>query len=1350
MNKALIAGFLSLLIALPCFGSQPEKDVPDSLKPWTNWVLRDNPDLQCPHLYNANQHFCAYPAQLQLELNRKGGTFQQRWSVYGRSWIQLPGSSASWPQQVEVNNRQLPVVSHNQHPAIQLEPGQYTIKGRFAWEQPPRSLSLPENAGLVYVTLNGHSILQPDIRKGQLWLTDTASKTRENNRLTLNVYRRLVDAQPFRIITHIELDVAGEQREMRLQGALLSDFTVSQLTSQLPARIDQDGQLRLQLRPGHWETQVVSLRNTPMTSIALDEVSPPWPADEIWVLETQPQLRQIQVTNRNTIDPQQTSLPGDWKQWPTYVMKSGDTLEWKVIKRGDPEPEPDQLRLSRTLWLDFEGDAFTVKDVIQGQLSRQWRLSVTPDVSLGQVTVDGQPQYITRLAEHENEGVELRRGQLNLGADSRIERNGEPLSATGWQSAFNAVEMNLNLPMGYRLFSVSGAQAPLSWVESWTLLDLFLVLITAMACYRLWGPQWGAVALVTLTLIWHEYDAPRLIWLNLIMTIALIKVLNAGRFLKVLTLYRNVVMAILVLITLSFVIQQARTALYPQLEPHNAYYTPVPLQTTVARDELMDMAPEPEMEVDSFSEERKMKSYLSSESGLSKSPKPKRKAEKPVMVDPDAMIQTGPGLPNWNWHRYQVVWDGPVQAGQELDMIIFPPAVQRLLNVLRIVLVVVLIWRLFDRGMTDWRGLMKYIPKRSAAGWLAAPLVLFTLNQPDAHAEFPSQPLLDQLQQHLQKPAECLPSCASIESLEIRLKDDRLQLVARVHASEEVAFPLPVPISKWTPSSVMVDNKPAASLFRQRDHSLWMMPGQGSHELDISGPVSHLSELNIDFQLKPHAITLVLDGWESDIAPDQFHQVQSLGFHRTARDQNKADRLDASNDIPIFAEVTRVIELGLEWNVQTEVRLTAGNALPGTIRIPLLPGESVITDGIVVDNQSAVITFSQSSRRVRWRSTLPVTDQLSLVAASELPLAEIWQLDASPVWHVEYQGIPVIYHQRQGSQWQPEWHPWPGEEVVINITRPAGVKGSTKTIDNSQLILTPGDTLTSSQLRFDLRSSLGGQHAVKLPEGSELMQVSMNGTNLPLRLSGNVLTLPIKPGAQTVEIQWREPRGISTGLYKTSEVDLGTESVNAQIRLYPGQSRWVLFAGGPALGPAVLFWGVFFVILALALGLSRIKDMPLNTWHWLLLGIGLSASSPAVGLLVVGWLLALRTKARMTPLEHTGMFNAYQVLLVILTFMSLAALFFVIQQGLLGTPDMQITGNDSSYYQMQWYTDRSPSMLPAAWVITVPLGAYRLLMLLWAIWLAFALLKWLRWGWDCYSTNGYWKDWSHKSESKKP
>lgn len=58
---------------------------------------------------------------------------------------------------------------------------------------------------------------------------------------------------------------------------------------------------------------------------------------------------------------------------------------------------------------------------------------------------------------------------------------------------------------------------------------------------------------------------------------------------------------------------------------------------------------------------------------------------------------------------------------------------------------------------------------------------------------------------------------------------------------------------------------------------------------------------------------------------------------------------------------------------------------------------------------------------------------------------------------------------------------------------------------------------------------------------------------------------------------------------------------------------------------------------------------------------------------------------------------------------------------------------------MNWYQDRNGAQLPSATVASLPLAAYRGLMLAWAVWLAAALLNWLRWGWACFAAGGIWR-----------
>ena len=126
-------------------------------------------------------------------------------------------------------------------------------------------------------------------------------------------------------------------------------------------------------------------------------------------------------------------------------------------------------------------------------------------------------------------------------------------------------------------------------------------------------------------------------------------------------------------------------------------------------------------------------------------------------------------------------------------------------------------------------------------------------------------------------------------------------------------------------------------------------------------------------------------------------------------------------------------------------------------------------------------------------------------------------------------------------------------------------------------------------------------------------------------------------------------------------------------------------------------------------------------------------------MLVVGWLIALEYRKKVDPEMDKGHFNLIQLGLGALTVLALLSLLFAISQGLLGHPDMNIFGNGSYNSLLRWYQDYSPNTLPQAWLLSIPLFWYRLAMLAWALWLAFALLRWLKWGWGCYSTAGLWR-----------
>ncbi len=56
----------------------------------------------------------------------------------------------------------------------------------------------------------------------------------------------------------------------------------------------------------------------------------------------------------------------------------------------------------------------------------------------------------------------------------------------------------------------------------------------------------------------------------------------------------------------------------------------------------------------------------------------------PARYAPGLLVQTGPGVPRWNWNQYALNWGGPVDAQRTYSLVVSPPWVTFLWRVLGI------------------------------------------------------------------------------------------------------------------------------------------------------------------------------------------------------------------------------------------------------------------------------------------------------------------------------------------------------------------------------------------------------------------------------------------------------------------------------------------------------------------------------------------------------------------------------------------------------------------------------------------------------------------------------------------
>jgi hypothetical protein len=120
------------------------------------------------------------------------------------------------------------------------------------------------------------------------------------------------------------------------------------------------------------------------------------------------------------------------------------------------------------------------------------------------------------------------------------------------------------------------------------------------------------------------------------------------------------------------------------------------------------------------------------------------------------------------------------------------------------------------------------------------------------------------------------------------------------------------------------------------------------------------------------------------------------------------------------------------------------------------------------------------------------------------------------------------------------------------------------------------------------------------------------------------------------------------------------------------------------------------------------------------------------------WLIALSKRGKLQHIATSLRFKLLQLALFVFSLVALGSLIGTLPQGLLSGPDMHVLGNQSYGSNFRWYQDHSDLAFPQAWIISLPLWCYKLAMLVWSLWLASALIRWIRWGWQQLSHQALW------------
>ncbi len=996
---------LTTLFAMSVFAG--ETAPPAELNKWKSWVLEKHPDIDCPRMdIQASNRRCAWPGALDIDVTASGVSFTQSWEVYGESWLSLPGNQQHWPDNVHVNNDPTAVLERNNLPVLRLPAGQHNITGNMQWQERPQFLQIPLESALINVSIDGEPLAWPNIdNKGRLWFKRSGSdeaEAKKGDSVKVEVFRRVNDGVPITMQTILRIVVSGKPRELLMGRLLLKDSEPTHFNSPLPARIEEDGSLRIQVRAGSWQVTLSSRFTANVAELNMKQATPDWPVQEIWSFTSTPNTRGVKITGVEALDPSQLDMPQNWQNLPTYLVEKDSTFTLEEQYRGDVAPSANQIKTNRVVWLDFDGSGATVKDNLSGIMNQGWRLSAQPDMQLGRVSVDGQPQLVTRMNEEDSDGIEIRQQRLNLEAISRLTDKSN-LTATGWQHDVDALAMTLNLPPGWQLWHATGTDSiNHSWLSRWDLWDLFLCLLIVGATFKLLGLPWAALATLTLALSYHESNAPVITWVVLIIVLPLLQVLPQGSLRKTIANLGYLTMLSLVIISLLFAVQQIRRGLYPQLEQQRAINIqsydkvravggkmPMPEEAIVTQQQFAGDKRIAEGEVfDQAADAMVLKSEILPQS----IPARKRKESKlQKRYQPSANTQTGPGQPTWQWNTVRLGWSGPVTADAPLKLYLSPPWFTRILMFVQVLLIGLLVFgfgrMLFQLGRRKESNDEDDPPAttQGAAAILVLACVLSSMPTETWAADaFPPDYLLKEWEQRLTQLPKCAPHCLAINGVQVNLAGETLHIRMRVGTGSDLGIPLPYD-KTWQVNRVLVNDVVSESIARANNR-LWLRLPEGNNDIRIEGQISG-DAVNIPFPLIPHNVTVTAKDWDIFGLVDSRVPSKSLQLQK----REKAVTQDALLPDPIapFVRVNRQLNMDIDWHIRTTVSRIAPQQGGLSVNIPLLEGESVVSEEIKVIEENGqryvAATFGTRQQSVGWSSVVKPVEAITFTA-SDNPL----------------------------------------------------------------------------------------------------------------------------------------------------------------------------------------------------------------------------------------------------------------------------------------------------------------------------------------------------------------------------
>jgi hypothetical protein len=617
-----------------------------------------------------------------------------------------------------------------------------------------------------------------------------------------------------------------------------------------------------------------------------------------------------------------------------------------------------------------------------------------------------------------------------------------------------------------------------------------------------------------------------------------------------------------------------------------------------------------------------------------------------------------------------------------------------------------------------------------------------------AHAQYPSDFSIEKLQSDYIESKKCNGTCGLFTGLKLKsvdLSSRTLVFEIPVSASQLTTISLPFQLDNFNWVNFSIDGKKTQSVMAVSENIVVAIP-QGSHIIEVVA------------KIKPEQFRVALVSnpkyFENNtsIKADVFQSGGKFFFEienkkNTVEEVSSVSEkeLEISKDIfdkPLYS-IQREIFLSDKWRVRTTVSnfITVGNNKVTKISVPLLDGEKPLdSDLAIVDGK---VNLSLSGNQVTWESNLTPKDKMVLHNTDTKNL-ETWTIYNENSWLYDYDGLnPVSTNSDEKYKSVNTWIMWPEEKVNLAFNLPKIAEGQESNVTDFHLTTNWESDPTEHVANFTINTSVGGRYVIKFEDKeTEAIELKISDKVVETKIKDGILALDLLAGKNNVSIKFKS--GKPSVMYKFPSLKFESSVTNTEFKINASK-RWVMFTGGADIRPAVLVWGILIAFALLSWFLSKHTNTPLKFISWLLLLFGLSQTAWITSFVIIAWIVAFSLReSSIKKLKESGnltdsKFNQIQTALGLLSVVGLITLISVVATGLISNPQVFTIGFNTIESNLSWYIQSWNGSENNPWILSLPMSTYRVLMLGWGIWLAFSLMTWLKWMWQEYSKDGYWK-----------